>query len=99
MRKVILSKRASSKIEKLLHFLEHEWSEKAKHDFIRKLDKSLELIKKYPESTEKSNLKKGLHRCVVTRQTTIYYQFDASTVKVVTLFDTRMNPDRLKDEI
>jgi plasmid stabilization system protein ParE len=52
MRKVILSKRASSKLEKLLEYLEIEWSENVKQNFIRKLDTTLEIIKKYPESSE-----------------------------------------------
>jgi plasmid stabilization system protein ParE len=96
MRSVILSKRAFTNLEKLINYLETDWSEKAKQDFIEKLDKSLDIIKKYPESTEKSDLKKGLHRCVVTKQTTLYYQFNSTTIKVITLFDTRMNPKRLK---
>ncbi len=96
MRTVILSKRASIKLEKLLHYLETEWSEKVKQDFINKLDKSLELIKQYPESSEKSKLKKGLHRCVITRQTTLFYQHDSTLIKVITIFDTRMNPKKLK---
>ena len=46
MRKVILSKRASHKLEKLLEYLESEWSLKVKNDFIVKLDKSLLQIQK-----------------------------------------------------
>lgn len=98
MRTVILSKRASVKLEKLLHYLETEWSVKVKQDFINKLDKSLDLIKQNPESYEKSNLKKGLHRCVITRQTTIFYQHSSISIKVIAIFDTRMNPKKLKTE-
>jgi len=98
MRKVILSKRAAKKLEKLLEYLENDWSEKVKADFIKKLDKSLDQVKKHPESTEKSELKKGLHRCVITSQTTLFYQFDSKLIKVVTLFDTRMDPAKLKKD-
>jgi plasmid stabilization system protein ParE len=98
MRKVILSKRASSKLEKLLEYLEIEWSENVKQNFIRKLDTTLEIIKKYPESSEQSEIKKGLFRCVITKQTTLFYQYNSSTIKIVTLFDTRMNPKKMQDE-
>jgi hypothetical protein len=62
MRKIILSKRASKKLEKLLEYLELEWSLKVKNDFIKKLD------------------------------------YDSKNITIVTLFDNRMNPDKLKKE-
>ena len=98
MRKVLLSKRASNKLEKLLKYLELEWPHKVKTNYINKLDKTLEHISQYPESAQKSDLVKGLHRVVVTKQTTVYYKFDSKSIMVVTIFDTRMNPKRLKKE-
>ena len=40
MRKIILSKRASNRLEELLEYLELEWSLKVKNDFIKKLKKN-----------------------------------------------------------
>jgi plasmid stabilization system protein ParE len=99
MRTVVLSKQASNKLEKLLNYLETEWSENVKQNFIKKFDNSVKFISSFPEATEKSNLKKGLHRCVVTEQTTIYYQFNNFEIQIVTIFDTRMNPKRLQCEL
>ena len=96
MRKVILSKRASVKLDKLLDHLENDWSEKVKLDFINKLDQTLQTLKTFPESNEKSSLKKGLYRCVVSRQTTFFYQFNTTTIKIVTFFDTRMDPGKIR---
>ena len=36
---------------------------------------------------------------VVTKQTSLFYRFDSKTIKVVTIFDNRMNPDKLKKEL
>ena len=99
MRKIILSRNAALKLDKLLHYLENEWSEKVKQEFINKLDKTFNLIKTYPESSQKSGIKKGLYRCIVTKHTTLYYQFNSNTINVITIFDTRMNPEKLKSEI
>ena len=96
MRIIILSKRASKKLDELLDYLDREWSIKVKMNFINKFDKSLERISQFPESSEKSFLLKGLHRCVITKQTTIYYKFDSKRIQIIAIFDTRMNPDRLK---
>ena len=91
MKKVVLSKRAADKLEKLLIYLETNWSERVKQNFIKKFDNSVKFISLFPEATEKSNLKKGLHRCVVTKQTAIYYQFTNSEIQIITIFDTRMD--------
>ncbi|MBW6535433.1 MAG: type II toxin-antitoxin system RelE/ParE family toxin [Mariniphaga sp.] len=99
MREVILSKRASQKLEKLLQYLEKEWSVKTRDNFIKKLDKSFEQLKKFPESSMRSELKKGLHRSVVTKQTSVFYHFDEKSIKVVTIFDNRMDPKKLKTEL
>ena len=99
MRKVVLSKQASDKLEKLLNYLETEWSENVKQNFIKKFDDSVQVISLFPEATEKSNFKKRLHRCVVTEQTTIYYQFNDFEIQIITIFDTRMNPNKLKREL
>lgn len=99
MKKVILSKRASNRLEKLLEYLEQEWSLKVKKDFIKKLDKSFIQIQKYPDSSEQTNFVKGLHKFVVTKQTTIYYLINLKTITIVTIFDNRMNPEKLRKEI
>ena len=98
-RKIILSKKASKKLGELLEYLETEWSAKVKNDYIKKLEKSLAIIKQNPNNFQESNIKKGLHKCVITKQTTIYYKFDKDKIYVVTLFDNRQDPKKLKKEI
>jgi plasmid stabilization system protein ParE len=100
MNRVIkLSKRTTKKLEELLEYLENEWSEKVKIDFIDKLEKKLNLIKSNPKSFRKSELVIGLHQCVITSQTTIYYRYDNDFVYIITLFDNRQNPKKLTREV
>ena len=99
MRKVILSKRASDRLDRLLEYLEQEWSLKVKDDFIKKLDKSLHQIQKFPESCPKTNFVKGVHMLILTKQTSIFYRFDSKTIKIVTVFDNRMDPGKLRKEL
>jgi len=98
MRTIKLSKRASKKLDKFLEYLETEWSLKVKSDFIKKLDKSLKQIQKYPDSCQQTDFVKGLHMHTVTKQTSIFYRFDSKTISVVTIFDNRMNPEKIKKE-
>jgi len=86
MRRLILSKRASKKLGKLLEYLELEWSVKVQQDFINKLDDSLKHIQKYPQSCIKTDFVKGLYMLVVTKQTSIFYRFNSKTITIVTIY-------------
>lgn len=98
-RKVILSKGTSQKLEELFEYLQSNWSQKTKISFIDKLTKKLEQIDKYPDSFPKSDLVKGLHKCIVSKQTSIYYLYDTKTINIVALFFSKQNPDILRNEI
>ncbi len=41
----------------------------------------------------------GYIKCVVTRHTTFFYPVDFKEKEVITLFDTRQDPDKLYDEL
>ena len=99
MRKVVLSKRAAKRLDELIEYLELEWSAKTKMEFVKKLDESIEQIQRFPNSCPQSELEKGLHMLVVSKQTSIFYRFDKEYIKIVTVFDNRMNPNKLKGEI
>lgn len=96
---MILSKRASKKLNKLIEYFESEWSLKVKKDFIIKLDKALKQVQKYPDSCQQTDFVKGLHMLVVTKQISVFYRFDSKSITIVTVFDNRMNPEKLKKEI
>jgi plasmid stabilization system protein ParE len=98
-RNVIVSKLAEEKLEILFEYLIKKWSIKVKNDFITKLDQSLSVIKEYPESFPESEKEKGLRKCVITKQTSLYYRFDKTQIKIITIFDTRQNPNKLNPEI
>ena len=98
-REVRLSKRAMKKLDSLLVYLENEWSTKVKHNFILKLDKSLKQIQKLPDSFPESEKIRGLRKCVVTKQTTVFYRYSDTSIDVITIFDNRQNPKSQKKEM
>ncbi|MGM0636567.1 MAG: type II toxin-antitoxin system RelE/ParE family toxin [Bacteroidota bacterium] len=70
-----------------------------KIEFIQKLDHNIEIIRNQPEVFPESKKGKKLRRCVITKQTTLYYRFNSKRINVVTIFDTRQNPNKLNSEI
>jgi plasmid stabilization system protein ParE len=95
VKKVILTKRASYRIEELFKYLEAEWSEKVKNDFIDKFENAIYQIQKYPEIAPKSDIIQNLHKYVVTKQTSIIYRIDKKFITILTIFDNRMDPKNL----
>ena len=98
-RKVIISKTAEKRLEELFKYLLENWSQKVKSDFIKKLDDKINLIKEHPEVFPESEKEKGLRKCVITKQMTMFYRFNSKQISIITFFDTRQNPEKLKKDI
>lgn len=99
IRKVVISKTAEKKLDKLFEYLVEKWSIKIKKEFVEKLDSSIEIIKNQPEIFPESKKGKGLKKCVLTKQTTLYYRYNSKRITIITIFDTRQNPNKLNKEI
>jgi plasmid stabilization system protein ParE len=98
-RKIVVSKTAEKKLNKLFLYLEEEWSLQVKQEFVEKLDNSIAIIKKQPKVFPVSSKEKNLRKCVITKQTTLFYRFDSKKIYILTIFDTRQHPNRLNKEI
>jgi plasmid stabilization system protein ParE len=99
--KVFLSELAENKLLKLTEFLLENWSLKVRNDFVKKLTSKIGQISDQPESCPQSSEFKGLYKCVLTKQTTFYYRidFDKKEIEIITIFDSRQNPDKLEKDI
>lgn len=73
MRKVIISNRAKSNTSRLLNYLANKLSSRVKEDFARKIKSTIDIIRQNPEGFPKSEINNNQHKCVVTKQTAIYY--------------------------
>lgn len=91
---IYFSKRARNSLQKLLDHLETEWSSKVKHAFISKLDIAIETIADFPESCPVSRKRKGIYKCVVSKQTSFYYRIKKENIEVIVFYDNRMNPKK-----
>ena len=92
---IIISKTAEKKLDILFKYLLENWSLKVKSEFIKNLDKNISIIQKNPESFPESENKIGLHKCVITKQTSLFYRFNSKRIVVVTIFDNRQEPNKL----
>ncbi|OXG09457.1 ParE-like toxin of type II ParDE toxin-antitoxin system [Flavobacterium araucananum] len=93
-RAIIFSKNAEKNLFELFGYLEIKWSKTVKNKFISNLDKVIYLIQSDPENFPKSELNR---KCILSKQTTIYYKFNTKRVDIITFFDTRQDPNKIKD--
>lgn len=92
---VIISENAQRKIENVFQYLEQEWSEKIKDDFKKKLSKHVEYLKQNPYMFPASQVKKDIRKCVITKHNKMYYRVKENEVEIITLHDTRSDPESL----
>ena len=99
--KVFLSELAEAKLLKLSDYLLENWNLKTRDKFIEKLSAKIKQISIQPQSCSQSSEIKGLYKCVVTKQTTFYYRIsiELREIEIITIFDTRQSPDKLKKDI
>ena len=99
--KVFLFELAETKLLKLSEYLLENWNLKTRDKFISKLTEKIEQISIQPDSCPKSSEFENLYKCVVTKQTTFFYRIKAEKkeIEIITIFDTRQHPDKLKKDI
>jgi len=94
--KVTISGRAEQNLDNIVRYLETEWSVRVRDKFLDILKAKIALIAKTPQLYEASSKKKTVRRCVVSKQTSLYYRLGKGEIEIITIQDNRMNPRKLK---
>jgi plasmid stabilization system protein ParE len=89
------SLRSLNEIDIISEYIESKWSAKSRDKFLDLLNINFDLIESNPTLFPVSNYE-GLYKCVVSKQTSIFYTFDDIKINIVSVFDTRQNPKKIK---
>ena len=95
MKKLFLTPRAEMQLIDIFLYVEAKWSERVRKKVANKIYKSFELIEKNPELFTFSSHQLNLRKCVVSKQTSIFYKIRSKDIVVVSVFDTRQNPNKI----
>jgi plasmid stabilization system protein ParE len=90
------SQRSLFEINIIADYIENKWSEKSKIKFLNILNKNFNHIQKNPELFPVSEFEK-LRKCVVSKQTSIFFIIEKNKIYIVSVFDTRQNPVKIKE--
>lgn len=90
------SQRSLCEINSIAEYIEFKWSEKSKLKFLTLLNRSFNLIQLNPEMFPISEFEE-LRKCVVSKQTSVFFMIDKNKIYIVSVFDTRQNPNKIKE--
>jgi len=94
--KIRWTEEAIHNLECIIEYLESNWTSKEVSRFFVKLEKQIHLLSLFPEAYPLSLKKKNVHRCVFTKNLTIYYTVDNEYLVLLSLFDSRQDPRKVK---
>lgn len=87
---VRLTDRARADIEDISQYLQENWSDKVKMDFLTRLVDQFELIGEMPLMFRASIKKPGVRECVMNKHTIIYYRVvDNRFIQVLSIQSTK----------
>ena len=93
---IFVSERAERNLEKIILYLEEEWSERVRKSFLEELNSNFERISLMPFVFPKSEKFENLRKGQITKHAYIFYYVFDDYVEIVTIQDTRQNPDFLR---
>ena len=94
--KLMWSDRALSDLRNIIDYLTENWTHREIKNFAQRLDKRLNLISVNPNLFPRTTRRRNVRKSVLTKHTVIYYKTVDNVVTIVTLFDPRQNPKKLR---
>ncbi len=93
-RKIIWTKRANAKFNKIIEYLEQEWGLSVTQNFIKKTYDIIELISDQPDLGTIENPKKNIRGFLLTKHNRLFYRVTGDEIVVLNFFDTRSDTKR-----
>jgi plasmid stabilization system protein ParE len=97
--KAFLSPFAEYRLEKVLDYILEEFGQNSRNKFLKEFTKHVRKIEKNPEIAPQSRLLKGIHKNVITKQSSFYYHISGKEIHIITLSDNRQNPKKILREL
>ncbi len=91
-----ISPHAKEDILNIIIHLKGNWGPKVVEEFLQKLVVFYRLILINPKLFGYYNKRQKIRKYVITKHNTIYYRIKKDEVQIITVFDTRQNPAKLK---
>tara|TARA_R110002124_G_scaffold188441_5_gene355653 strand:+ start:11037 stop:11333 length:297 start_codon:yes stop_codon:yes gene_type:complete len=88
------SLRARQEEMELLDYVLQNFGQKKAKEIYLLLEKRLDQLSESPEMYRESNKRKGLRKCVFSKQTSIYYRVKEDHIEIASFRPNRKNPNK-----
>ena len=92
-RSIEWSPRAESEYFDHLEYLVQKWGQKVAQNFRGRIQEVLDHVVERPRMYPATGSRKNVRRCVVSKQVSLYFRIKKDKIEIVTLFDTRRDPN------
>ncbi len=92
--KIIWSKRADKKFDKIIDYLNEDFGESVTKSFVIKVFDLLDILSEFPELGSVENPEKGIRGFTIVKNINVFYRFEDKTIYLLDFFDTRQDPKK-----
>lgn len=91
---IIWTVQAINSFEKIVEYLDGNWTSKEVDVFVSKVNNVLEILRVFPRLFRQSERHPGLHRGIIVRQISLIYKIvpEENKIVLITFWDNRRNP-------
>ncbi len=89
---IIVKKRFTNRVQKLLEYLEKKWSHKVAVEFLVKIYRCITLLSMQPHFGILSSKVKDIRGLLITRHNRMSYKIKAGKIIILNIYDKRINP-------
>jgi len=94
-KEVYLNPIAEINYENILDYVFDNFGITVTNNFIERFEQTCVLIGENPEIYPFSNRSKQIRKCVLTKHNTIYFKEYDNSIRIIIIFDSRQDPDKL----
>jgi plasmid stabilization system protein ParE len=93
---VIWSDEAKANYKLILEYLNTKWTQREVINFAKRTEEAVVIIQTDPYLHKSSTKGKAIRHCVLVKQVSLFYRIEQNTFYLITFWDNRQNPNRLK---
>ena len=98
-RQIVIMPKAEIELEKITDYIVAEFGSNVKQRFITRFREVRNIISETPEIYPITNSKRRIRKCVLSKKCNVYFRVYRNRIEILSVFDTRQNPDKLKSFI
>jgi plasmid stabilization system protein ParE len=94
-KEVVLTPIALKDFQNIIDYLNYKWDTSTVNNFIDRFDKILDLLSKDAAIFPFVDRRKQIQKCFLTKHNTLFFIEAEEEVRILTIFDTRQDPEKL----